>query len=178
MAPGCRQGYVTKDTLAARLALAVPQGARLDPKKTSARVILGHAIFHGVVTAHEADETTERVESTLPCYLFSHVEDPLKRQAIESYVLAASQLYRRGTLLTNLMAMKTLGAHTDLPPGSRPRFDAESSTPLGHLADLYLAADVRNTQAKQVFLPERWPTDGVARAPLLRAMSPTYTIHC
>ncbi len=174
MAPGCRSGFVTKEALVARLASSVPQGATLKADKTSARVILGHAIFHNVVTAKEIDETTDRVETTLPCYLFSYVENPMKRQAIEAYVLAASQLYRRGTVLANLMAMEMLEGHTDIQAGSRPKFDAESSAPFGQLADLYLAQDVRNSEAKQVFLPERWPTDTVRRDPRLDAVLAAY----
>eukprot|EP00798_Chlamydomonas_sp_ICE-L_P017719 gene17719-24078_t len=169
---GCRQGYVTKDVLVARLVSAVPEGGALENKP--ARVLLGHAIFHGVVTANEVNETTERVETTIPCYLFSYVEDPLKRQAIEKYVLAASQLFRRGTIIANLVAIETLGAHTDLPVGSRPRFDMASSMPFGELADFYMEQDVRSSETKHVFLPERWPTLNVQRSPRVQAVLSAY----
>lgn len=162
MTRGCRKGFLTKETLIQRLEAVLPE-AQLDAASTSARVLLGHAKFYNVVNDFELAETTEREETTMACYLFTHVESPLHRDAIEKYVVAASQLYSRGTVIANLMAIRRAGSINDEARAStapRPRFDvAVGRGPIGDLADFTLGgADVRNSTLKQVFLPERWPT--------------------
>ena len=180
MTKGKRNGFVTKAELVSRLADASIDGVLPDPENASARVILGHAVYHKVVTSGEVSDTIDRQETTMPCYLYTHVEDPLKRAAIDEYVIAASQLYHRGTILANLRAIHDIGSATDDDRSSnttqrRPRFDDTSRQRFGDFADAVIGRDdIRNSAAKQVFLPERWPTPTVPRDAGIQAVLDTY----
>ena len=168
MTRGCKVGFVTKDTLAARLTTSVP-GAFIDPKKTAAKVILGHATFYGLVTGLEIAETIETVETTVPCYLHTYVEDPLQRRAIEDYVMASSDLYFRGTVIANMLVMKAAGA---IQAGAAcPRFRSQLCGPLEGVVEMISGIDdPRSSDIKQVFLPERWPTKTVPRSANIQAV--------
>ena len=179
MPRGCRNGYLTKVNLAARLAgAAVPGASEIKPEKASARALLGHAIFHKVVSDFEVAETVERKESTVPCYLFTHVQHSGQRDAIETYVVAASQLFRRGTIIANLMAMGRVGSSSDEDrlSSQRPRFTSDVAFDIGDaMTDVVVGdSDVRNSVVKQVFLPERWPTATVPRDPEITAVLDAY----
>ena len=166
MTKGKRNGFVTKAVLIERLCGASSGAASLDLADASARVILGHAVYHKVVTSAEVDETVDRQETTTSCYLYTHIEDPLRRVAIDEYVVASSQLYRRGTIIANLKAMHTIGSTSDTDRTSQPcpRFDPALQDQFGDFADAVLGGDdIRNSAAKQVFLPERWPSATVPR---------------
>ena len=179
MPRGCRNGFLTKVNLAARLAgAAVPGASEIKPEKASARALLGHAIFHKVVSDFEVAETVERKESTVPCYLFTHVQHSGQRDAIEKYVVAASQLFRRGTIIANLMAMGRVGSSSDEDrlSSQRPRFTSDVAVDIGDaMTDVVVGdSDVRNSVVKQVFLPERWPTATVPRDPEITAVLDAY----
>ena len=165
MTKGRRNGFVTKAVLAERLEEST--GIAFDPEQSSARALLGYAIFHGAVTPMEQEETVERVESTIPCYLHTHVTDGPRRDAIEKYVVASSRLYRRGSIIANLASMAIAGprlADASDPDTPRPMYNEAMLSPFDRLVDLLMVDDPRKSKMKQVFLPERWPTEGVQRA--------------
>lgn len=164
---GKREGVLAKKALVERLD-TVQQGVT----KTSDRlpVLLGHAIHHGLVSRKEVDETTPRNDLTIPCYLHSHVVDPAMRAAFESYVLAASALYRRGSHIANLMAMRAFGV--SWPGPTRPRFEEHyMNDEARHLmAMMFMTEDVRSTPIKQIFLPERWPSKKANLHPSIQSL--------
>ena len=113
------------------------------------------------------EETVPRSETTLPCYLHTYITQEQHRQAIDAYVVVASKLYRRGTLILNLVAQSICGAR--LPGASdvtvsvlRPRFDeAHIYERFRSMALLLQPPDdgtIEENPLKHAFLPERWPT--------------------
>jgi hypothetical protein len=125
-----------------------------------------------LVSESEIQETTPRDETTLPCYLYTYVVQESMRQKIQQYVVAASKLFRRGTILLNLVAQGICGPRL---PGAadvtvtvlRPRFTlaVESSImqPMRAMAATLEGAPESNL-LKHAFLPERWPTKQQARS--------------
>ena len=101
MARGQRNGALTKEELLTRLRTAYP--AATFPATVKLSVLLGHAKYHRLVSDHELDETTPRTETVIPCYLFIWVAEQERREKIQSYVATASRLYRRGTLILNIV---------------------------------------------------------------------------
>ena len=182
MTRGLRSGCVTKVELLKRLR-AVPGGVNLKPSTSSLAQLLGHAIHHNLVNEHEVVETTPREETVLPCYLYTHITEEVKRQKIEAYVQASSQLYRRGSILVNLAAMDAYG--TRLPgsndlsvPVWRPRFSLaeaegeEQATFTRWVMDAM--ADPKIGSFKHAFIPERWPSSIQERDTIIEA---TLQIH-
>ena len=192
MTKGKRSGYVTIEVLAQRIYAHLTSQGRIDAsgastssapapqpcpsithlKALGVKRLLGHARYYKLVDDVEFAETIPRTESTIPCYLHTHVEDACRRQAIEDYVKVASRLYRRGTLIANIIAMNVLGSRAPgagdiLVPTMRPRFDdfLRSAVDLNTQAfvDLLSQDDPRAGHLKHVFLPERWPSKEVAR---------------
>ena len=157
MTRGRRQGYVTKEELTQRL---LGFDASFDLQKSSASELLGHAVFYKLVTDHEKDETIARTETTTSCYLRTHAVDERKQQAIESYVIAASELYFRGSTIANLAVITDLD-QVNWVVGQR--FDGQVQERLASMANFLDPPDVRNAEFKQVFLPERWPSGDVPR---------------
>ena len=151
------------------------------PSSRSLTTLLGHAIFHKLVTAKEIEETTPRTPTTQPCYLFTYVTDTMKRSQIGKYVVAASKLYRRGSIILNRLAQTVCGAR--LPsatvrgitvPVRRPQFRRDEVVSSGMMAMVELLAPVegnieRNT-LKHAFLPERWPSSKEPRRPEVAAI--------
>lgn len=168
MTRGQRVGELTRSELAARIEQAQPLAWSALPKTTQKKkttsVLLGHAIHYGLVSELEVNETTPMDESTLPCYLYTYVADDFKRQNIQQYVVAASKLYRRGSLILNLVTQGICGPRL---PGAadvsvsvlRPRFRLESSqmAPMRAMA-AKLDGPPESNLLKHAFLPERWPT--------------------
>ncbi len=169
MTRGCRAGVVTKDCLAGRLSnhLGCPVKAGSQPVAH----LLGAARFLNLVSDHEYNETVPRTESTIPCYLYTHVKDQTVRDALDTYVVAASQAFTRGTYIANLIAQRVHGSRH---PGAdavtvavwRPRFDASqagaASADVDRLIHDLVVADPRSSTLKHVFLPERWPSADTA----------------
>ena len=91
------------------------------------------------------------------------------RVKIQQYVVAASKLYRRGTLLLNLVAMRVCGRRhpgaTDCSvPVWRPRWTREGALTAGTRALVAMFEDggrIEGNTLKHAFLPERWPSDTV-----------------
>ncbi len=113
MAPGQRVNQLTRADLTTRLESAQPGAwstlSKTTQRKKSLPALLGHAIHYGLVNKAEVEETTPKEESTMPCYLYTYVTDAAKRQKIQEYVVAASKLFRRGSLITNIVAQSTCG---------------------------------------------------------------------
>lgn len=171
MTRGQRSGFLTKAVLASRLSYHTKQP--IDPTAYGAPHLLGAAEFHGLVSAQEWTETVGRDETTLPCYLYTHVTDAATRNALDRYVVACSELFFRGSLVVNYMAQRSCGvrlsgADNRQVPVERPRFDHEAHR--FDITDLFfdvdgLERDVRSSAFKQVFLPERWPSAEAPRDP-------------
>jgi hypothetical protein len=173
MTRGKRNGTVTVETLLQRLR-TVPGGDALD-KEAGVPTLLGHAKFHKLVSDFEFEETVPRTVTVLPCYLWTHITDAALRQRIDDYVVAASELYRRGSIILNCAAMDAFGARlpgaADISvPVWRPRYRTTATAQ--HLmpsaeafATLLVAAegDPKSTLLKHAFLPERWPSRTVPR---------------
>ena len=172
MTRGCRNGLLTKAQLLDRLdrcgaCRALTAAERRDG---SLREILGHAVYYGLVTEKEYQETVPRDETTIPCYLRSLLDDkvsPETMELIDRYVIAASKMYHRGSLVANYVAMRLFGTRVkDDVQRESQRYDSRQAL---QEARSYLhfvkPPDIRNSPFKQVFLPERWPTDQVPLHP-------------
>lgn len=162
MTRGVRSGYVTCESLRERLQRHASSPAHVAYlKNATLSVLAGHALHYKLLSDLEVAETTPKTESTIPCYLWSVVGHLSERQlrVIDDYVMEASRLFRRGSLILNLMAMDVLGDSIarDAP---RERFDA-SDAALRDVADLLLSQDPRGNAVKQAFFPERWTTEGL-----------------
>lgn len=171
MTRGCRTGKVKKEELRDRLApSAARNGGVLPPASAPLPELLGHALHYGLLSEREVEETVPRVEKTIPCYLLSRLgaAPPAFLDSLERYVVVASELYRRQGLIANLIAQKLCGGRVPVPAGGAQKFSmpaaAASSAALRNFCD---PPDVRNSAFKQLFLPERWPTDGVPRDALI-----------
>lgn len=178
MTRGCRSGFVTKTELVRRLDEHLPEGISKGLRESGVPVLLGHASYYGIVSEHEEEETVPRTETTLPCYLHTHVTDERLRNIIDEYVVAASKLYRRGGTIANLIAMELCGPRH---PGAgdvsvavwRPRWGEEEPSFLTEGVKefanlLFEVDDVRASPFKHIFLPERWPTEHVPRSPTVQ----------
>ena len=174
MTRGQRDGALTRAQLIARLK-TLPDAWAVCGKSVEKKTLMhltGHCIHYSLLSKKEVEETVPRSDSTLPCYLHTYITKEQHRQAIETYVVAASKLYRRGTLILNLIAQKVCGPR--LPGASdimvsvlRPRFDAAfNHEAFGRMAQLLQPPDggtIEENTLKHAFLPERWPS---SRSPL------------
>jgi hypothetical protein len=139
-------------------------------------------VHYGLISDREINETVPRKETTIACYLRPCVElmPPGFADALEAYVQAASRLYRRGSIIANLIAMSVVVAS---PPSSSsqqrdgeeeemlPRFGlGEELAASATLRDFAVPDDPKNSPLKQVFLPERWPTATVQRDARIEAV--------
>ena len=173
MTRGCRKGLVTKSELVIRLqSYAARNGLHLpSPRQQKLPCLLGHALYHQLVTKHEFVETVPRDVTTVPCYLHTHMTDGTARRALESYVQAASALYRRGSLIANCMAMTLYGPRLQAAEDvntPRPRYDEhDESTAATRMLELASEDDVRASPFKHIFLPERWPSRQAPRCQLV-----------
>ena len=171
MGKGMRIGALSKMDLEKRILDRFPDFK--IPKNAPTSQLLGNAIYHGVVTEKEIDETTPRNQiSTIPCYLYTYVPDPAIRSQLEKYVVATSKLFRRGSIILNLIAMHHCGLRHPgasdsgkvTVPVLRPRFRSDDLTDpilngmrrLVSLLDAPEGKDIRSNTLKHAFLPERW----------------------
>ena len=146
MTRGQRQGALTTSELTARLRQAFPHV--VVPASASLCVLLGHAIHYKLLTEDEIDESTPRVESTLPCYLHPYVTEPARRTKLRQYAVTSSKLFRRGSLILNRVAMAVCGERL---PGAgdcrvsvlRPRWSRDGNWATGARALEALMADLR-----------------------------------
>jgi len=143
----------------------------LPPPSATAARLLGHAKFHGLVTPDEYDETRPRSETTIPCYLTTHIGHlpPGSDAVIERYVQTASRLFYRGGLIANLVAIRAVG-DSDGVPGSSPRFGIDRAMAVAPAMLDLLLEDAKTSTFKHAFLPERWPSSKEPRNALVDAV--------
>ena len=179
MTRGQRQGCILKSELTHRLSVvASAQNLAPPPSSTGLTQLLGHAIHHNVVTAVEVSETRPRSERTIPCHLNTYIRDEGLLAALDRYVVTASKLYRRGSIIANVLAVRACGSR--LPSGGditvpvwRPRYQwplGQDQAGLQRLCHTLLVEDIRDSDFKHVFLPERWPSSKAPRSPEVDAV--------
>ena len=178
MVRGQRDGTLSKSALLERLKQVIPENAKI-PATATLQVLIGHAVFYKLLSPKEIEETTPRDETTLPCYLWTYVTDAHHRSQIEAYVKVASRLYRRGSLILNILAQSVCGPRlpgaTDVsvsvwrPPWSPSSPLMDSFRTMARLLEPVASSIERNT-LKHAFLPERWPSRDVPRRPEVAAI--------
>ena len=177
MGRGQRCGALTKSILVERIKKRFPNAEIKE--NTSLVQLLGHAIYHQLVSDHEAEESTPRNKiTTIPCYLFTYVRDATVRSQIEKYVVTTSKLFRRGSILLNLIAQQRCGlrhpgASDSSVPVLRPRFRSDDLTDetMNRMRSFVSMLEpppgqhITANTLKHVFLPERWPSREVELNP-------------
>jgi len=99
------------------------------------------AFENSLISDVERDASFNKITSTLPCYLHTHIIDTDIQEKIEEYVQAYSMLYSRGTYLANLVAIqKSKSVQKHFPKETIP------------IPTFLLDENVLKT----CFLPERW----------------------
>jgi hypothetical protein len=135
------------------------------------------------------EETQPREITTVPSYLHTHVTDASFREALDRYVACYSVLYRRGTIIANLMAQNVCGPAPPPPlvhqlPAPReepvqalvPAITPGAMEPFRQFVDMLMGPeaqpwdDVTAGPIKQVFYPERWPTETQCLDPRVQAV--------
>ena len=126
------------------------------------------------ILGSNAWEMTPRKTTTVPCYFRTHVSDRKVLDACDRYVSAYSILYARGTTIANLVCMHLCGSGATQSPFPRsPRYEPGSRMLDGmtEVVNMFMGPpdapfdDVTAGPMKQVFWPERWPTETVAVDP-------------
>jgi len=177
MTRGCREGIVTKSLLLDRLD-SCSDCRTLTPaerRNWGLRQVLGHALYYNLVTDREYRETVPRDETTIPCYLRPLLDGKVSSESAElfdRYVVAASKMFHRGSLIANYVAMRVYGPRvTDETQRTSRRYDSrEVLLEARPYLNFVNPPDIRNSPFKQVFLPERWPTEQVALHPDIEAI--------
>ena len=147
MTVGLKKGQLTVAVLRERL--KTPP----DKKGIYLKDLLIEAVTKKLITKEEFDLTVPKKESVVKCYLYSMITNTEHRNKIEKYVLAASQLYTRGSYIANLIALRVFGnieTHEVYP-----RFQ----NMLTITKPLFDLLEENNSMFKQVFCPERWPIE-------------------
>lgn len=143
MTRGVKAGAVTRATLLERL--------KLDSKnKFNLLDLLKQANAKGLITQDELSLSLPTTNSDVKCYLNSVIEDKKQREQINKYVLAASQLYVRGSYIANLVVEKKMGMIMANKTVQKYQPNFEITKPIFDLIQ------ETNSQFKQCFLPERW----------------------
>jgi len=144
MVVGLVKGQLTVAILKERLGLP-------PKRKACLKELLIDACKKNLLTAKEFELTVPKKESVVKCYLYSVITKPEYRSKIEDYVLAASQLFTRGSYIANLMALKRFG------PVQRNEVFPRFSNNLANTKPLFDLMEEENSLLKQIFCPERWP---------------------
>eukprot|EP00877_Chromochloris_zofingiensis_P013054 jgi/Chrzof1/8001/UNPLg00052.t1 len=145
--------YVNKNQLKERC------GACLAPsnlKSLKAFDLLKHAAQYEAVNDQELEATWPTSTSTIKAYLYSHVSDSYMRVAIDAYVVQYSQLFQRGSIISNLLALtqyQAVGQQPGQDNGQLPRWSVH--LPQNTAANAIFDFLTSSTHA-QCFLPERW----------------------
>ena len=149
MTRGCVEGQLTVTGLKQRLGVPAKRKAFLKD-------LLIEASNKRLITTEEFNLTVPKQESVVKCYLYSVITNTDYRNKIEEYVLAASQLYTRGSYIANLLALKYFGdiGHGE---GLVPKFASN----MGVTKRLFDLMETENSLFKQVFCPERWSKEPV-----------------
>jgi len=190
MTRGFRKGKLTKDELAQRLRDSLENESSIIASEMSVPSLLGLAIYYNLVSEHEISETVPRMETTISCYMRSILSVstvPNIECTIDQYAMITSRMYNRGTYISNFVAMYLYGER--IPPSSFPdllpvdinglgcigrdaiRYNRETAlNEAKPFLDFFMPPDVRNGGFKQVFLPERWPTQTVSLDPTIQSV--------
>ena len=161
MPRGQRKGELKKQEIIDRLVNKDP--STQIPKSWNVTRLIEEAKRHGLLTDQEISETLPRDTKTLPCYLFTYIQDAERRTKLRDYAIMTSKLFRRGSLILNLIAMETCGSR--LPGGGdetvsvrRPRWSRAGAWVEGatRLAGMWEApqGNIANNLLKHAFLPE------------------------
>ena len=102
MVRGVVEGQLTVATLKQRLGIP-------SSRKSFLKDLLIEACKRKLVTTEEFNLTVPKQDTVVKCYLYSVITDVEYRDKIDKYVLAASQLYTRGSYIANLLALKYFG---------------------------------------------------------------------
>ena len=130
--------FVKRDLLIERLGL--PKNIKLGKDE-----LVLKAYDAGQITKVECEASFVTQSSTIPCYLYTHVQNQAVRDLIEKYVVDYSLLYSRGTWLANLTCIKHC-ANLELPDA----FPTQENT-------IAIPQFLRDENlVKHCFLPERW----------------------
>lgn len=137
----CNPDLVKKEVLIKELILL-----GLDPDTLSSlskNELVWLASDANILTDVQIQASLYRSQSTIPCYMYTHIEDPEIRKLIDSYVQAYSLLYSRGMYLANLVCMKI-----QYPEFKKDQFPREFIS-----LPLFLR---KGEEVKKCFFPERW----------------------
>lgn len=96
-----------------------------------------------LITDEQAVASFVRNHVTIPCYLYTHIEDSVIRERLEQYVQAYSTLFSRGSYLANLICL-------NIPV---PTFELVSFPSQLMPIPSFLK---KSTEVKKCFFPERW----------------------
>ena len=133
-------------------------------KDLSKNELVWMAADHHLLTDVQIKASLVRNESTLPCYLYTHIEDSYLREEIEKYVKVYSCLFSRGSYLANLACLQV----------PVPTFTGDTFPSVRMQLPSFLK---KGSEVKKCFLPERWlerATSNEAIDPLIRE---TYLKH-
>lgn len=191
MTRGQRDGELVRADFIARLVPVVItllglNNADSDAVKAAVDGFFGRDRLYGLAKAykllseHEDVMSCPKTQSTIPCYLHTHVSNERLRRAIEEYVLAASMLFKRGSDIVALLVALTedrvnqtsLTSSFDLFTNLNP-LGAETAGKFEDIASFTMSAD----DLKQCFLPERWPTEKMPRIPIVDRVLQSHGQH-
>ena len=168
MTRGVKTGSLTASDLKKRLGIGdKDENGNLYTKKD----LLVKAIKAGKVSESEVDLSTPTRNSVIKCYLHSIVDSSTKgleyRNAIEQYVLTASQLYTRGSIIANLVVDKILGNIQSNETVPKYSFNISDN-----VKDVFKF--IEGSTFKQCFLPERFPSSKTERNPIIENILQTH----
>lgn len=113
-------------------------------KKWDKNKLCWEAFDKNLINHDELEESLNKRQSIIPCYLYTHVKDQNIRDIIEKYVIQYSLLYSRGSYIANLCIQNSI-FNIQIP----------ENIPNEPFCELpYMLNDVNIL--KQCFYPERW----------------------
>lgn len=113
-------------------------------KKLGKNELVRKAFDNKLINLIECNDSLIKNNSTIPCYLYTHVKDPLLRSLIEEYVQQYSLLWCRGSYIANLVAISLIPEEI-----KNPIEDPEFEVPIPPFL-------LDEKTIKKCFLPERW----------------------
>lgn len=136
-------GFVDKDTLLKRFENLYGRKLHKAMEKCGKDDLVYRAFREGLMTEMERDASLCRRVSTIPCYLYTHVKNQEFLDIIDTYVQHYSMLWTRGSIITNLVVMRSIPEVVNNP------FTTQE---LLALPDILMDENI----VKLSFLPERW----------------------
>jgi hypothetical protein len=138
----CDPNLVKKEDLVCQL-VEINVGDKDELEKLSKNDLVWQSYDLGLLSNIQRDASFVKRQSTIPCYLWTHVTDPSIRETIDKYVKAYSMFMTRGSILANLVVLR-------IP---YPNFDI-----LTYPNQLIALPSIltKDTVIKKCFYPERW----------------------